>query len=207
MLQDMRTGNLPQVTWIVPPYDVCEHPTMMPAAGENYVRSILEALWSNPKTWARTAFIISYDENDGLFDHVVPPTPPPGTPGEYVDGVPIGLGFRVPCMVISPLSRGGFVCHDTFDHTSTLRFIESRFGVEVPYVSKWRRETTGDLTSAFGFGQPADTSVPDLPQTADALKLVEQRIFTLPPPAMPSVQVMPKPETTAFVRRERISAA
>jgi phospholipase C len=207
MLQDMRTGNLPQVTWIVPPYDVCEHPTMMPAAGENYVRSILEALWSNPKTWARTAFIISYDENDGLFDHVVPPTPPPGTPGEYVDGVPIGLGFRVPCIVISPLSRGGFVCHDTFDHTSTLRFIESRFGVEVPYVSKWRRETTGDLTSAFGFGQPADTSVPDLPQTADALKLVEQRIFTLPPPALPSVQVMPKPETTAFVRRERISAA
>ena len=203
MLDDMRTGNLPQVTWIVPPYEVCEHPTMMPAAGENYVRRILEALWSNPTTWARTAFIMVYDENDGLFDHVVPPTPPPGTPGEIVNGVPIGLGFRVPCLVVSPFSRGGFVCGDTFDHTSTLRLIESRFGVEVPNLTAWRRQTCGDLTTAFGFGAPPNTSVPSLPDTAGALTLVEKRIFTLPPPAVPSTQAMPKPETVAFVRRRR----
>jgi len=203
MLQDIRTGNLPQVTWIVPPYDVCEHPDMLPAAGENYLRRILEAFWSNPATWSRTAFVLVYDENDGLFDHVVPPTPPPGTPGEFVNGLPIGLGFRVPCLVISPFSRGGFVCGDTFDHTSTLRLIETRFGVEVPYLTPWRRQTCGDLTAAFGFGQPPDTSFPMLPQTADALRLVEQQLPKLPPPAAPNVQAMPKQEAAAFVRRRR----
>src|SRR5471032_1062345 len=166
MLQDIRSGNLPQVTWIVPPYDVCEHPDELPAAGEDYVRQILDAFWSNPKLWSRTAFVIVYDENDGLFDHVVPPTPPPGTPGEYVDGVPIGLGFRVPALVISPFSRGGFVCGDTFDHTSTLRLIETRFGVEVPNLSKWRRETTGDLTSTLHLGS-SEMSPPDLPPTSE----------------------------------------
>ncbi|MGH7683387.1 MAG: phospholipase C, partial [Vulcanimicrobiaceae bacterium] len=95
LLQDIRTGNLPQVTWIIPPYGACEHPDMLPAAGEDYVRQILEAFWSNPRVWSRTAFIIVYDENDGLFDHVVPPTPPPGTSGEFVHDLPIGLGFRV----------------------------------------------------------------------------------------------------------------
>jgi phospholipase C len=203
MLQDMRTGNLPQVTWIVPPYDVCEHPDMLPAAGEDYVRRILEALWSNAALWSRTAFVIVYDENDGLFDHVVPPTPSPGTPGEFIDGVPIGLGFRVPCLVISPFSRGGFVCSSTFDHTSTLRLIEARFGVEIPYLTPWRRETCGDLTAAFGFGEPADSSVPALPSTADALRLVEQQIRTLPPPSAPAIQATPKPERAAFVRRRR----
>jgi phospholipase C len=203
MLDDMRTGNLPQVTWIVPPYDVSEHPAGLPIAGENYMRQILEALWSNPKTWARTAFIVVYDENDGLFDHVIPPTPPPGTPGEYIGGLPIGLGFRVPCLVISPFSRGGFVCGDVFDHTSTLRFIESRFGVEVPNLTAWRRATCGDLTSAFGFGTPPDTSVPSLPSTAGTLELVEQQVRLLPRPAVPSIQLMPKPELATFTRRRR----
>ena len=89
---------------------------------------------------------------------------PPGTPGEYLTvpdvtsnsgGIngPIGLGFRVPMMIISPFSRGGFLCSDVFDHTSFLRFLETRFGVEVPNLSAWRRENTGDLTSAFNFVQ------------------------------------------------------
>jgi phospholipase C len=205
MLQDIRTGNLPQVTWIVPPYASCEHPDMLPAAGENYIRQILEAFWSNPKLWARTAFVLVYDENDGLFDHVVPPTPPSGTPGEFVDGVPIGLGFRVPCLVLSPFTRGGYVCGETFDHTSTLRLIETRFGVEVPYLTDWRRKTCGDLTAAFGFGQPADVSVPALPETQRALLQIEQRIAALPNPAVPSLQTMPRPEAATIVRRRRPS--
>ncbi|MGA3037270.1 MAG: alkaline phosphatase family protein [Vulcanimicrobiaceae bacterium] len=203
MLQDIRTGNLPSVSWIVPPYALCEHPDMLPAAGEDYVRQILEAFWSNPKLWSRTAFIIVYDENDGLFDHVVPPTPPPGTAGEYVAGAPIGLGFRVPCLVISPFSRGGYVCGDTFDHTSCLRLIEKRFGVEVPNLSAWRRQTCGDLTSAFGFGEVPNMSVPSLPQTADALKAVEVALSHLNPPAVPFKQSMPKPEAGTIVRKRR----
>jgi phospholipase C len=205
LLADIRSGTLPQVTWIVPPYARCEHPNMMPAAGEDYVRHILEAFWSNPATWARTAFVIVYDENDGLFDHVVPPTPPAGTPGEFVGGLPIGLGFRVPCLVISPFSRGGFVCGDVCDHTSTLRFIEKRFGVEVPNLTQWRRDTCGDLTSAFGFGEPPDLSIPKLPDTAGPLDEVVRRLNSpiLPRPAAPMRQSMPQQEAAAIVRRRR----
>jgi phospholipase C len=205
MLSDIRAGNLPQVTWIVPPYDACEHPDMLPAEGENYIRRILEAFWSNPTLWSKTAFIIVYDENDGLFDHVVPPTPPPGTPGEFIAGQPIGLGFRVPCLVISPFSRGGFVCSDVFDHTSTLQLIEKRFGAEIPNITRWRRETCGDLTTAFGFGEPPDLSTPDLPQTANALTLVKARldVKSLPAPAVPGTQFMPKQEAATIARRRR----
>ncbi len=117
-----------------------------------------------------------YDENDGFFDHVAPPTPPAGTAGEYlttnplpplafgIDG-PIGLGFRVPMLVVSPFSRGGYVCSDTFDHTSQMRFLETRFGVKAPNISAWRRSVTGDLTSTLHVTTP-DPSVPKLPATA-----------------------------------------
>lgn len=202
LLDDMRTGNLPQVSWVVPPYAMCDHPDQLPAAGENYARQIVAALMSSPVTWAKTAFIIVYDENDGLFDHVLPPTPPPGTPDEYVNGAPIGLGFRVPALIVSPFTRGGYVCGDTFDHTSTLRLLESRFGVEVPNLSAWRRNTCGDMTRAFGFGMPADTSVPALPQTAQALLAVEKEILTLPRPSAPAIQTMPQQEPGTRKRRD-----
>ena len=80
LLWDIRHGNIPQVTWIVPPSYLSEHPDYLPAAGENHTNQILQALWSNPALWAKTALILNYDENDGLFDHVAPPVPPPGTP-------------------------------------------------------------------------------------------------------------------------------
>ncbi|EUA06114.1 phosphoesterase family protein [Mycobacterium kansasii 732] len=104
---------------------------------------------SNPALWEKTALIVSYDECGTFFDHVVPPTAPAGTPGEWipnsvdinkVDGSggirgPIGLGYRVPCLAISPYSRGGLMVHDTFDHTSQLRLLETRFGVPVPNLT------------------------------------------------------------------------
>jgi phospholipase C len=201
MLDDFRRGDIPQVSWIIPPYDMCEHPDMLPAAGEDYIRQIVLALSSNPATWAKTAFIIVYDENDGLFDHVPPPIPPLHEPDEWIDGNPIGLGFRVPALIVSPFARGGYVCGKTYDHTSTLRFLETRFGVEVPNLTAWRRATCGDLTEAFGFGEPIDTSVPDLPQTADALAEVEKEIVTLPRPQVPSMQTMPQQEPGTRKRR------
>ena len=145
--------------------------------------------------------ILNYDENDGLFDHVAPPTPPAGTPDEFIDGLPIGLGFRVPCFVISPFSRGGYVCGTTFDHTSTLKLIEARFGVEVPNLSKWRRETVGDLTTAFGFGAPPRLDLPRMPETEQALKLAERRVMALPPPGVPATQALPRQEPGTRPRR------
>jgi phospholipase C len=201
LLSDLRTGNIPQVTWIVPPSTVSEHPDYLPAAGENHTAQVLNALWSNPKLWARTAFIINYDENDGLFDHVAPPTPEPGTPGEFIHGLPVGLGFRVPCFVISPFSRGGYVCGTTFDHTSTLKLIEARFGVEVPNLSAWRRKTVGDLTTAFGFDAPPRFDIPHMPETEEALRLVEKRVAELPAPTMPAVQALPRQEPGSRPRR------
>ncbi|MBI4081129.1 MAG: phospholipase [Candidatus Lambdaproteobacteria bacterium] len=201
LLRDLRTGNIPQVSWIVPPTAVTEHPPYLPAAGEHHTRQVLDALWANPALWARTALILNYDENDGLFDHVAPPTPEPGTSGEFVRGQPIGLGFRVPCLLISPFSRGGYVCGDTFDHTSTLRLLEARFGVEVAALSPWRRRVSGDLTRAFGFGEPPRQDVPPLPETEPVLRVAERNAATLPAPAVPEQQAMARQEPGTRPRR------
>jgi phospholipase C len=201
LLYDLRTGNIPQVTWIVPPSYLSEHPDYLPAAGEHHTQQILSALWSNPSLWARTAFIIHYDENDGLFDHVPPPTPEPGTSDEFVAGLPIGLGFRVPCLVISPFSRGGFLCSETFDHTSTLRLIEARWGVEVANLSAWRRATCGDLTAAFGFGEPPHLDLAHLPDTGPALARAEDQAMSLPAPAPPAAETLPSQEAGTRPRR------
>jgi phospholipase C len=201
MLNDIRTGNIPQVTWICPHGGTSEHPPALPARGEDHCRQILQALWSNPALWAKTAFILNYDENEGFFDHVTPPTPEPGTPNEFVNGLPIGLGFRVPCLVVSPFSRGGYVCSDTFDHTSTLRLIEARFGVEAPLISKWRRNTCGDMLSAFGFGEAPRFDVPQMPETANAIDIAQRNATTLPAPVVPKIQAMPKQEPGSRPRR------
>ncbi len=174
---DVTTGNLPQVSWIIASDGACEHPPATPAAGARFVAGILDALTADPRVWARTALFYTFDENDGFFDHVPPPVAPPGTRGEYVSdrvaagngsatrglGGPVGLGFRVPMIVISPLARGGLVCGDVFDHTSLLLFLERRFGVEVPHLSAWRRSVVGDLTAAFNFAAGPDLSLPSLP--------------------------------------------
>ncbi|HET6965989.1 MAG TPA: alkaline phosphatase family protein [Acidimicrobiales bacterium] len=169
---DVATGQLPQVSWIVTDFTQCEHPAAPPSYGGVAVAYVLDLLTSNPELWAKTAFIVNYDENGGFFDHVPPPVAPPGTPGEYVtkeppvaaegstDGFsgPIGLGFRVPCLVISPYSRGGLVYSGVLDHTSELRLLETRFGTRVPNLSAWRRAAVGDLTGAFDFASAPDAS-------------------------------------------------
>jgi phospholipase C len=173
---DCASGSLPQVSWIWGPVTQSEHPPAPPAWGEYTTDQILKALTGNPELWSKTALFVTWDENGGFFDHVPPPVAPPGTPGEFVtvdplpevaQGIrgPIGLGFRVPLLIVSPFSRGGFVSSEVLDHTSLLRFIETRFGAEVPNLSAWRRSVTGDLTASFDFAAP-DASVPSLPATA-----------------------------------------
>jgi len=166
------------VSWLIPPDGFDEHPPAPPALGEWYTQQILDTLLSNPTVWASTALFIMYDENDGFLDHVAPPTAPPGTPGEYItatdlpasDGPisgPIGLGVRVPMLVVSPFSTGGYVCHDTFDHTSQLQLIEALFNVTAPNLSSWRRSVTGDLTAALPHIGTPNTTAPTLPVTSD----------------------------------------
>ncbi len=173
---DVANDTLPQVSWIMSPQEYDEHPPSPPALGEWYTQQVLNTLLSNPAVWASTVLFIMYDENDGFFDHVAPPTPPAGTAGEYLtvsplpaaaggDTGPVGLGVRVPMLVVSPFSTGGNVCSDIFDHTSQLRFLETLFGVTAPNISDWRRSTVGDLSTAFRSG-PAVTKAPKLPVTS-----------------------------------------
>jgi len=166
---DVASGSLPQVSWVYTPIEWAGHPPFPITWDEYAVGRVVETLTSNPAVWAKTVLIVTYDENGGFFDHVRPPTAPPTARNERltVDGKegPIGLGFRVPTLLISPWTRGGYVCSDTFDHTSVMRFLETRFGAEVPYLSQWRRKTTGDLTSAFAGFHTKRTGVPKLPAT------------------------------------------
>ncbi|HVJ55154.1 MAG TPA: phospholipase C, phosphocholine-specific [Aliidongia sp.] len=187
---DVKNNTLPQVSWVVAPQAYCEHPTYPPNWGAWYISNVLQALTSNPEVWASTVFIINFDENDGFFDHVVAPTAPmsaaqglssvdtvneiyPGVPGDtgsFPPG-PYGLGARVPCLVVSPWSKGGWVCSQTFDHTSVIQFIEKRFGVAEPHITPWRRTVSGDLTAALNF-QIANTSKSLLPNTANFVSTV-----------------------------------
>ncbi|WP_427165490.1 phosphocholine-specific phospholipase C [Streptomyces sp. C1-1] len=163
---DVKGGKLPQISWIVAPEAFTEHPNWPANYGAWYVAQVLHALTSDPKVWAKTALFITYDENDGFFDHQIPPFAPGSAAqgkstvdvgpdlfkgdGSHPTG-PYGLGQRVPMLVVSPWSKGGYVCSETMDHTSIIRFMERRFGVHEPNISPWRRAICGDLTSAFDF--------------------------------------------------------
>ncbi|WP_267396746.1 phospholipase C, phosphocholine-specific [Sphingomonas sp. GC_Shp_5] len=193
---DVAADRLPSVSWIVPPMAMSEHPDAPVPFGEVLISSLVAALAAHPKVWAKTAFILNYDENDGFFDHV--PAPVPGIAPRYgasnvdvrsetYEGEPVGLGPRVPMMVISPWTRGGWVNSQLFDHTSVIRFLEKRFGVMEPNISPWRRSVCGDLTSMFDFAVPPkarlDTSwAASLPSVAGYIAETEQLCASAPPP-------------------------
>jgi phospholipase C len=218
-LNDAINGNLPQVSWIVASIVDSDHPPAPSLFGEITLSAIVTALSANQAQWAKTVLFATYDENGGFFDHVPPLTAPPGTLGEYVTAPavpdptvignppitgPIGLGFRVPMLIISPFSRGGFVSSDLFDHTSMLRFLETRFGAEVPNLSAWRRAAVGDITSAFNFAK-TNTSLPNnLPLPALPLpQVLAECVATLAgttPYTVPNPQTLPTQESGTAAR-------
>ncbi|MEC3915734.1 phospholipase C, phosphocholine-specific [Nocardia sp. CDC160] len=232
-ISDCAANKLPQVSWVVAPAGYSEHPAYRPADGAAYLQRVLKALWDNPKLWESTVLLVNYDENDGFFDHVVPPTAPPGTPDEILAALeitggdlnsgsatlglgsgsgsgsavmdtlisragallggqaPIGLGPRVPMLVISPWSRGGWVNSQVFDHTSVLQFLEQWTGVAEPNISAWRRAVCGDLTSCFDFGK-RDNSIPTLPDAnAERARAAGQKNLPKATPPSPAGQRMP----------------
>jgi phospholipase C len=181
---DAINDKLPTVSWIIPTSLESEHPDYMPAAGAAFVASKINAIAANPEVWAKTVFILNYDENDGIFDHVAPPVPPPGTEREFVRGLPIGGGFRVPCIIISPWTAGGWVCSQPFDHTSVLQFLEKFTGVQEPNITDWRRKTFDDLTAAFRF-DARRAGPPEFPDTVNALNRARYEAAYLPAPKLP----------------------
>jgi phospholipase C len=190
---DAAHDRLPTVSWIIPTSYQSEHPDYIPAAGADYVAAKIDAIAANPTVWRKTLFILNYDENDGLFDHVPPPVPPAGTPDEFVQGLPIGGGFRVPCILVSPWTQGGWVAREPFDHTSTLRLLERLTGVRVPNLSAWRRGAFGDMTSALGM--PVPGRPPSLPRTKKELAQAVEAVERLPAPQFPGAdQTLPRQE-------------
>ncbi|QNK66466.1 phosphocholine-specific phospholipase C [Variovorax sp. PAMC26660] len=190
--KDVKGGTLRKVSWIVAPYDYCEHPSgSSPVQGGWYTQQVLDALTASPDVWSKTVLIVNFDENDGYFDHMPSPSAPSlnpdGTPAGKTtlpdsaialerhtyplvgsttapnDGRVYGPGPRVPMYVISPWSRGGWVNSQVFDHTSVLRFLEVCFGVKETNISPFRRAVCGDLMSAFNFATPNNDALPVLP--------------------------------------------
>jgi phospholipase C len=190
---DVQNGQLPTVSWIVAPENFSDHPGA-PWYGAWYLSEMLDILTKNPDVWKKTIFILAYDENDGYFDHVPPfvaPHPDQPATGKTSKGIntqdehvsleqelkrpvkqpakdarasAIGLGYRVPLVIASPWSRGGYVCSEVFDHTSILQFLEGFLSkktgkpIRETNISSWRRTVSGDLTSAFRpyNGEPID---------------------------------------------------
>ena len=190
---DVDNGTLPQVSWIIAPSGYSEHPDGPMNYGAWFISQAVDILVSKPEVFSKTVFIVNYDEAGGGFDHLVPPSPPPTFPATAEGGAstvdfhneivttsppngPAGLGTRVPCLVISPWSKGGYVNSQVFDHTSTIQFIEKRFGVYERNISPWRRAVCGDLTSVFDFRNPnhvpvklpsTDAYLPPVPELSD----------------------------------------
>jgi phospholipase C len=194
-----------------------EHPGAPSSAaqGGNYIEQVLQAITANPSLWSKTVFFVTFDENDGFFDHI----PPPAVPSLYPDGAlagkstldvdgmyfasdpakhllasdqvashvrPWGMGPRVPMYVISPWSRGGWVNSQVFDHTSVGMFLEKRFGIAIDAISAWHREVSGDLTSTLDFANPNMSPLLSLPDTND-YALIEQRASAMPPAKAPDL--------------------
>jgi phospholipase C len=193
-------GTLPPISWIIPSEINNEHPySSSPIQGADHTRQVIEALTANPEVWAKTVLFVNYDESDGFFDHMPAPSVPALLPdgtmagGSTVDiageihepdKLPFGLGPRVPMLVVSPWSKGGWVNSEVFDHTSIIRFLEKRFGVMEPNITPWRRAVCGDLTTAFDFAKPNGAPFPSLPDVsrADAVVAIQSK---LPVPAPP----------------------
>lgn len=150
---DAQSGNLPQFAFIEPPSDVGldEHPSDSDnfpediQAGENYVAGLINTLMTS-QSWKDSAFIFTYDEGGGFYDHVPPQPavvadqyayPVDLVPGDFCYGVDatsgvcsLGMtGFRVPFMVVSPFSKKNYVSHTVYDSTAILALVEKRFGI------------------------------------------------------------------------------
>lgn len=107
---------------------------------------------------------------------------------------PIGLGFRVPMIIVSPWTRGGYVYSGVADHTSSIKFLEKRFNFTCENISPWRRAIASDLLDAFDFKNP-DYSWPDhLPDTSDNYNKTGKQCHDLPKPVIPKTQSFPKQE-------------
>ena len=207
--EDVATGQLPTVSWVVAPSNFSDHPGS-PWYGAWYISEVMDILTQNPEVWKKTIFIVTYDENDGYFDHVPPFVAPHpnqsdglvskgidtsvehvtmeqeqkggGSPNRHRAGS-IGLGYRVPMLIASPWSRGGYVNSQVFDHTSVLQLMEqflshkTKKKIQETNISTWRRTVCGDLTSTFRSYNGEEIKLPTSVKKDSFIQSVHQAKF------------------------------
>jgi phospholipase C len=151
-LNDAQHGTLPQVSFIIPSYlrQYDEHPPADIAVGMGIQQELITALQASPQ-WSSAAYILTYDEHGGYFDHVAPP---------QVDAY--GLGIRVPTWVISPYAKPGHLEPTLYEHSSVLKFIETVFGL--PTLASLNHQfdisTPGGANNQAANGQPVGPPAP-----------------------------------------------
>jgi len=209
--KDVEKKELPAVSWLVAPANFSDHPGSA-WFGAWYISEVMDILTKNPEVWKKTIFILTYDENDGYFDHVPPFVPPhPQKKGsgavsknidsavEYVVGPnqqnpkrkqresSIGLGYRVPMVIASPWTRGGWVNSEVFDHTSSIQFLEKFLTkkynkkIQEPNISEWRRTVCGDLTSVFRPYKGEKIELPPFLKKDEFVESIHKAKFKNPP--------------------------
>jgi phospholipase C len=209
--KDVKNGELPTVSWLVAPQKFSDHPSA-PWYGAWYVSEVMNILTENPEIWKKTIFILNYDENDGYFDHIPPfvaPNPTdiktgkvskgidakdefvsleeelskPGMKAENARNSPIGLGYRVPLIIASPWTRGGWVNSEVCDLTSSImfleKFLEHKTGKSIieENISSWRRTICGDLTSVFRPYKGEEIEFPKPVQQKEFMQMIHQASF------------------------------
>lgn len=147
--EDAAQGTLPNVAWLnsgflYDSYVKSGHPPSSLCLGENYAVSVLNAVMNSPQ-WPTTALFLVWDEWGGFYDHVEPPVVE-----RWKDGTPSRYGHRVPCIVISPYARSGYVSHNLYSHVSLLRFAETIFNLE-PLTE--RDAQADNMLDCFDFDQ------------------------------------------------------
>ncbi|KAJ5131342.1 Phosphoesterase [Penicillium bovifimosum] len=174
--QAAANGTLPEVSFIVGPAELSEHPPYMPKDGAWLQKKVVDAVTKSPK-YNSTLLMISYDETGGFGDHVTPFHSPKDTPGDWMQD-PMGLfsdifvgpGFRVPFYMISPWTRGNRVFTERADHNSQILFVEEwltargHTNIRTDQMVPWRRQHMSNLVNALDLNHP-DYSLPYIPDT------------------------------------------
>ena len=145
ILSDAAEGKLPNVSWLISLFDVSGHPPTSVCVGENWAIEVLNAIMAGPQ-WGSTAIFLMWDEWGGFYDHIEPPVWE-----AWEDGTPFRPGQRVPCLVISPHAKPGYISHAEYSSLSVLRFCEILFDLD---PLNERDATADDMLDCFDFAQP-----------------------------------------------------
>jgi phospholipase C len=143
VLTDAPNGRLPQVSWVIPDGADSDHAGNDSDKGPSWVAGVVNAIGESPY-WRTTAIIVLWDDWGGWFDNVPPP---------QLDFV--GLGIRVPCIIISPYARSGYVSHTQYEFGSVLKFIEETFHLPAlgPASRGYTDTRSRSLVDSFDFKQ------------------------------------------------------